>query len=137
MTRSLDTSLEPRTWTGASELAPVRAPPGGSGPCGYTGLGLPGEGNSSRSRGHPIPEYELKRHGFCPCPSSPSRPPAPSPGFRGQIGHKVVAPFPAPPLGPRWLCLWLSAGGRTGECSKGQRPDAHGGGGWARARPRF
>lgn len=106
-------------------------------PCGYTGLGLPGAGNSSRRRGHPIPEYELSTHRFCPCPSSPSRPAAPSPGFWGQMGLKVAAPFPAPPLGPQWLCLWLSAGGRTGACSKGQRPDAHWGGWGGRARPRF
>ena len=55
------------------------------------------------------------------------QPPARGSGARLDT---VAAPFPAPPLGPRWLCLWLSAGGRTGECSKGQRPDAHWG--WGR-----
>lgn len=78
-------------------------------PCGYTSLGLPGEGNLSRSRGHLIPEYELKRYRFCSCRGSPSRPPAPSPGFRGQIGHSggalSCAPFRtsvALPLALRW-----------------------------------
>lgn len=64
-----------------------------------------------------------------PPPTAPtsSSPPPPTPGFRDQTGRKVAAPFPVPPLGPRWLRIWFSAGGRTGERSKGQRPDTLGG----------
>lgn len=73
--RSRSTSLC-RAWTGASELTPGRAPPGGS--VGeYTGLRLLGKGTSRRRR-HPTPRCEPKTRKSCP-----------RPGFQVQIARKV------------------------------------------------
>lgn len=113
VTRSLDTSLDPEP--GASELAPVHGPAGGS-VHGYIGLGLLGEGNVEAS-GPSDPLIRPQETPILPPPKSSNRPP-PTLGFRDQTGCKLAAPFPAPPLRPRWLCVWFSAGGRTGERSR-------------------
>lgn len=91
----------------------------------------------SRSQGQPIPGYVPEGHQSCPPHVPPPHFPAvlhPPTGFQDQIGLKVAAPLPAPPLGPRWLSGWFSAGGRTRKCSEGQGPDAPWG---ARVVPRF